>query len=162
MTSHVGSLEELDVAIEAGIDELAHGLWGNERIPTATLRRMVEQGMVIVPTLHIDPSPERLRNLGRFLEGGGKVVYGTDMGNAGPPPGIDPTEVSLMVRAGMTASQALASATSGAAEYLGLSGLGRIAVGAIADLILVEGNPAEEPAALARMVMVVRTGSVVA
>jgi imidazolonepropionase-like amidohydrolase len=162
VTSHVGSLEELDVAIEAGVDELAHGLWGNDLIPPATLQRMVEQGMVIVPTLHIDPSPERLRNLGRFLEGGGQVVYGTDMGNAGPPPGIDPREIALMVTAGMTVPQALASATSGAADYLGLAGLGRIAVGAVADLILVEGNPAREPAALASPVMVVQGGRVVA
>ncbi len=161
VTSHVGSLEELDIAIEAGIDELAHGLWDSELIPPSTLQRMVQQGMAIVPTLHIDPSPERLRNLGRFLDSGGQVVYGTDMGNAGPPPGIDPTEIALMVTAGMTVPQALASATSGAADYLGLAGLGRIAVGATADLVLVEGNPAEEPAALARTGMVVRAGRVV-
>jgi imidazolonepropionase-like amidohydrolase len=67
-----------------------------------------------------------------------------------------------MVTAGMTVPQALASATSGAADYLGLAGLGKIAVGATADLVLVEGNPAEEPAALARTVMVVRAGRVVA
>ena len=162
VTSHVGSLEELDVAIEAGIDELAHGLWDNDLIPPPALRSMVAQGMAIVPTLHIDPSPERLRNLGRFLEGGGQVVYGTDLGNAGPPPGIDPTEIVLMVTAGMTLLQALASATSGAAEYLGLAGLGRIAAGATADLVLVEGNPADEPAALAKTVMVVQAGRVVA
>lgn len=162
VTSHVGGLEELNVAIEAGIDELAHGLWDDDLIPPPTLYRMVEQGMVIVPTLHIDPSPERVRNLSRFLEGGGQVVYGTDMGNAGPPPGIDPTEIALMVTAGMTVPQALASATSGAADYLGLAGLGRIAVGATADLVLVDGNPAEEPAALARTVMVVRAGRVIA
>jgi imidazolonepropionase-like amidohydrolase len=162
VTSHVGSLDELEVAAEAGIDELAHGLWASVLIPPPTLQRMVQQGMAIVPTLHIDPSPERLRNLARFLEGGGQVVYGTDMGNAGPPPAIDPSEIALMVTAGMTVPQALASATSGAADYLGLAGLGRIAVGATADLILVEGNPAEEPAALARTVMVVQAGRVVA
>ena len=66
-----------------------------------------------------------------------------------------------MLMAGMTVPQALASATSGAADYPGLAGMGRIAVGATADLILVEGNPAEEPAALARTVMVVQAGRVV-
>lgn len=77
------------------------------------------------------------------------------MGNAGPPPGIDPTEIALMVMAGMTVPQALASATSGAADHLALAGLGDDRRGATADLILVEGNPAEKPAALARTVMVV-------
>lgn len=131
--------------LEAGVDELAHGLWSNEPIPAPMIQRMVSAGMVVVPTLHIDPLPRRIENLRRFAAAGGRVVYGTDMGNAGPPPGIDVEELALMERAGMSRLQVLAADTSGAAEHLRLEGRGRIVPGALADLILVKGDPAEGP-----------------
>lgn len=158
VTSHCGGLAQLDLALEAGVDELAHGLWSNEEIPAEVVERMVSAGMVVIPTLHIDPSESRIANLRRFLEAGGRVAFGTDMGNAGPPPGIDSTELALMIRAGMSPAEALAAGTSGAARHLGLAGVGRIAEGAVADLVLVEGDPLTELEALSRPVMVLRRG----
>lgn len=158
VTSHCGALTELQRALEAGIDELAHGLWSTEAIPTAVVERMVAAGMAVVPTLHIDPSPARIANLGRFGAAGGRVVYGTDMGNSGPPQGIDPAELALMVQAGMPVDAALAAATSRAAEYLGLEGRGRVAEGAAADLVLVDGDPAADFRVLARPLVVLRDG----
>ncbi|MGH9269430.1 MAG: amidohydrolase family protein [Acidimicrobiales bacterium] len=160
VTSHLGSLAELQIALDAGVDELAHGLWSDEEIPDALIHRMVAQGMVVVPTLHIHPSPTRLRNLGRFVDARGRVVYGTDMGNLGPPPGVDPEELALMVGAGMTPLRALSAATSDAARHLALPGRGRIVPGALADLLLVEGNPLEDLSTLARPVLVMREGRV--
>lgn len=156
VTSHLGSVEQLDVALDAGVDELAHGLWSDERIPDATLRRMVRQGMAVVPTLHIDPSRRRIENLRAFLAAGGRALYGTDMGNSGPPQGIDPDELALMVDAGMTPLGAIAAATSAAADYLGLEGRGRVVAGAVADLLLVEGHPGRDLGALRRPIMVLR------
>ncbi|HEU5001673.1 MAG TPA: amidohydrolase family protein [Actinomycetota bacterium] len=158
VTSHCGALAELVRALDAGVDELAHGLWSDEAVPQAVMERMVEAGMVVVPTLHIDPSPARIDNLRRFLAGGGRVVYGTDMGNAGPPAGIDPAELALLVQAGMSVETALAAATSGAAAYLGLEGRGHVAAGAAADLVLVEGDPAADLRVLARPRLVLRDG----
>ncbi len=54
---------------------------------------MVEAGVAIVPTLSIFPKRAvavAVENLARFVDAGGIVVYGTDLGNAGPRPGIDP------------------------------------------------------------------------
>jgi imidazolonepropionase-like amidohydrolase len=158
VTSHLGSLEQLEVALDAGVDELAHGLWSDEEIPPAVMDRMVAQQMTVIPTLHIDPSEIRIKNLRRFHEAGGKVVYGTDMGNTGPPPGIDPSELSLMREAGMSVEEVLASATSLAAEHLGLSGRGAIEVGARADLILVDGDPRDDFRVLANPIKVIRSG----
>ena len=46
---------------------------------------------------------------------------------------------------GFSAEEALLSATSTAAELLGLEGrIGTIAVGKLADLLIVEGNPLED------------------
>jgi len=158
VTSHLGSLNELEVALDAGLDELAHGLWSDEEIPRALIDRMVAREVTVIPTLHIDPSAVRIQNVRRFLEAGGKVIYGTDMGNTGPPPGIDPSELSLMREAGMSVEEVLSSATSLAAEHLGLIGRGVIQVGAVADLILVEGDPRDDFRVLAHPTKVIRSG----
>lgn len=160
VTSHLGSLAQLDLALAVGVDELAHGLWSNEVIPAATVEAMVAAGVVVVPTLHIDPSPDRLANLRRFLAAGGRVVYGTDMGNSGPPQGIDTMELELMLAAGMALTEVLAAATSGAADHVGLRAKGRVVAGAVADLVLVEGDPRAGLDVLGRPAMVLREGAV--
>lgn len=159
VTSHCGSLEELHFALEAGVDELAHGLWSDEGIPDATVARMVAAGMTIVPTLHIDPSPNRIDDLRRFLAAAGHVVYGTDMGNAGPPPGIDHIEMGLMMQAGMSVEAALSAATADAAGHLGLAGRGAIEEGAVADLVLLDGDPRDDVGGLAAVRLVMREGT---
>lgn len=158
VTSHLGSLDQLEVALDAGVDELAHGLWSDEEIPAAIIDRMVSQGMTVIPTLHIDPSPVRIENLRKFHEAGGRVIYGTDMGNTGPPPGIDPTELSLMRKAGMSVEDVLASATSAAARHLGLGGRGVIEAEAPADLVLIDGDPRDDFRVLSNVVRVFRSG----
>ncbi|MGH2717166.1 MAG: amidohydrolase family protein [Actinomycetota bacterium] len=158
VSSHCGALAQLELALDAGVDELAHGLWSDEPIPGELIERMVSAGMVVIPTLHIAPSEARIGNLRRFFEAGGRVAYGTDMGNAGPPQGIDATELSLMVRAGLSPTEALAAGTAGAARHLGLAGVGRIAEGAVADLVLVEGDPLAGFGPLSRPAMVLRRG----
>lgn len=157
VTSHLGSLEQLEVALEAGIDELAHGLWSDEQIPADMLDRMVAQKMVVVPTLHIDPSTVRIENLARFVAAGGQVLYGTDMGNSGPPPGIDVGELDLMAQAGMSVLQGLKAATSEAARYLALEDCGVLAVGKKADLILARGQVRSNFGSLESLVLVHRS-----
>jgi imidazolonepropionase-like amidohydrolase len=50
-------------------------------------------------------------------------------------------ELELLVHDGLTATQALAAATSAAARAFRLSDRGHIFPGARADLLLVQGNP---------------------
>ncbi|MCA1830777.1 MAG: hypothetical protein LC663_04605, partial [Actinobacteria bacterium] len=80
VTSHCTSLAQLVAGLDAGVTEFAHGLWSDQPIPSPVVERLVARGVVIVPTLHIDPYPTRLDNVGRFFRAGGTVVYGTDMG----------------------------------------------------------------------------------
>ena len=98
----------------------------------------------------------------RFVARGGRVVYGTDLGNQGPPPAVDTEELRLLVAAGLHPGQALAAATSTAAAHLGLAGTGRIAPGKRADLLLVDGDPLADLAALSRVRLVTRDGWVAA
>jgi imidazolonepropionase-like amidohydrolase len=56
----------------------------------------------------------------------------------------------------------VAAATSLAAEHLGLAGTGRIAPGAVADLLLVDGDPLADLRALERVRLVTRDGHLAA
>lgn len=161
VTAHLSGLAQLEAALNAGVDELAHCPWTEEPISQRMVEEMVRAGMVIIPTLHIEPTRVRLQNLRLFLEAGGEAIYGTDMGNQGPPPGIDPEEVSLMVSSGMAREAALAAATQKAALHLGLDGRGSIGPGMKADAVLVAGDPLVEPRVLAKPLMVLKAGQVI-
>jgi imidazolonepropionase-like amidohydrolase len=157
VTAHIGTAAEAAKALAAGVGELAHWPFDGHALPDALVGRLAES-VVAVPTLHIDPSPARRDGVRRFVALGGRVVYGTDLGNQGPPPGVDPEELRLLVEAGLTPGQALAAATSVAATHLGLAGAGRVVSGAGADLLVVEGDPLADLAALSRVRLVARDG----
>ena len=162
VTGHIWGLSELEKAIDAGVDELAHMLMSDEKIPRPVIDRMTDARMTIVPTLSIFAGPElstAIANLHEFLEAGGKVVYGTDLGNAGPRPGIDAQEVNAMAQAGMTPLEIIRSATVDSAAYLGLASVGHISAGMDADLVLLEGAPLDDPRDLTRIAKVWRRGA---
>jgi imidazolonepropionase-like amidohydrolase len=157
VTAHVGGAAEAAKALAAGVGELAHWPFDPAGLPEALVDALAE-AVVAVPTLHIDPSPARRAGTRRFVARGGRVVYGTDLGNQGPPPGVDVAELRLLVEAGLSPGQALAAATSVAATHLGLDDAGRIAPGARADLLLVDGDPMSDLGALERVRLVARGG----
>jgi imidazolonepropionase-like amidohydrolase len=157
VTAHVGGAAEAAKALAAGVDELAHWPFDPAGLPDPLVDGLAE-AVVAVPTLHIDPSPARRAGVRRFLARGGRVLYGTDLGNQGPPPGADVAELRLLVEAGLEPAQALAAATSRAAAHLGLGDTGRVEPGARADLLLVDGDPVADLAALERVRLVARDG----
>ena len=160
VTGHVHGLDELEKALEAGVDELAHMLMSTEAIPEHVLDRMVASGMIVVPTLSVRSSRDldvAVENLRAFLERGGQVVYGTDLGNEGPKPGIDLREVTAMGAAGMDPRAIAASATSEAARHLGLTDRGTLEPGRRADLIGLTGS-IEEAKDLCSVRFVMRGG----
>src|SRR6266498_2648618 len=156
VTAHVAGPAEVAKALDAGVTELAHWPFGEE--PRGDLIRRMAASMTVVPTLHIDPSPARRRGVRAFVAAGGRVVYGTDLGNQGPPPAVDVAELELLVEAGLSPVGAVAAATSHAAEHLGLRAIGSVAPGWVADLLLVDGDPLEDLRALTRVRLVSRAG----
>jgi imidazolonepropionase-like amidohydrolase len=161
VTGHVHGLQELEKAIRCGVDELAHLPLGTDPIPTVTLERMIAEGMTVVPTLAIRSGKEldvALENLRNFTQNRGRVVYGTDLGNAGTAPGIDERELFLMAAAGMSPPEILQSATVGAGEWLNLDSAGILEVGRDADIITVGGDPLDHLGALSDVEMVFRRG----
>ena len=164
VTGHIFGLEELRKAVAAGIDELAHMLMSREEIPDSVFHEMVAKDVTCVPTLSIHGMRTRriaIMNLAGFVDAGGRVVYGTDLGNSGPKPGIDRKEIDRMERSGMTGRAIVSSGTNVAASYLGLGTKGVIAPGKDADLIAVGGDPLDAPIALTDVRFVMRGGRVV-
>jgi imidazolonepropionase-like amidohydrolase len=122
---------------------------------------MIGQGMSVVPTLAIRSGEElqvALGNLRNFSQRGGRVVYGTDLGNAEIAPGIDERELLLMAAAGMSPLEIVRSATVGAAEWLKLDATGILEAGRDADIIAVGGDPLDHLGALSDVKMVFRRG----
>ena len=91
-------------------------------------------------------------------EAGARVIAGTDTPIV--PYGLGLIlEIEQLAEAGLGAAGALRTATAGAAEALGLAGeLGVVAPGALADLVLLDGDPLEDLTALRRVRAVVRNG----
>lgn len=91
---------------------------------------------------------------------GAKLVLGTDTGNPFVVPGFAVhDELALLVQAGLTPFQALRMATVAPAELVGTPGsFGSIAVGARADLLIVDGDPLLNLGVLAKPAVVVVRG----
>lgn len=75
-------------------------------------------------------------------------MCGTDAGTPFNPHGSASQEVVFMVEWGMASLDALRAATANGAELLRLPEVGTIESGKRADLLLVDGDPADDPRSL--------------
>ncbi len=106
---------------------------------------------------------DAMKNVRDLHAAGVDILAGTDAGNPGTAHGVSMHgELDLLVRAGMTPSQALAAATSVPARRFSLDDRGRIAKGLRADLLLVEGDPTQDIRATRKVVGVWKNGYAVA
>jgi len=89
-----------------------------------------------------------------------KIAFGTDAG--GFDWRVNPAkEFSSMVKFGMTPAQALKSATSSAAELLGMQDkVGTIEAGKLADIVAVPGDPAADISVMEKVDFVMKGGVV--
>ena len=141
VTAHAQGAGQVERALGAGVDELAHTPWtrlSDEVIQTAALR------LRIVSTLDIlsfgRDTPEirtALDNLRRFHVAGGSIVYGTDLGNGAIPAGIHTREALLMAEAGLEPEEVLEAMIRAP-----------LAPDAPADLIVLRASPLEDLRAL--------------
>ncbi len=93
----------------------------------------------------------------KAVAAGVPIVYGTDA--AVYPHGLNARQFPIMVQRGMSPMQAIQSATSVAAEFLGWSDrVGALAPGRYADLIAVAGDPLEDITVLQKVAAVVKGG----
>ena len=99
--------------------------------------------------------------VGTYARVGGRVVAGSDVGQAFVVPGVSlHRELELLVACGLSPGQAIMAATSDAAALLGLRDrIGTVEPGKVADLVLVEGNPLTDIRVTRRIVAVIKDGT---
>ena len=177
IAAHCHGFEGTKLAVEAGIDSIEHGTYVDQ--PTVEL--MAERGTYMVPTMSTWDARERLAtqmgwsrdqmseiydrkensiaSFQRALQAGVRIATGTDAGGSPARHGFVVREVELMVENGMTPQAALEASTRVASDLLGiLDHAGTIEVGKQADMVLLDGDPLSDPAALRNIWAVFQSG----
>ncbi len=152
-------------AVRAGADSVEHGI----ELDDETLADMVRRGTVWVPTIdhnryYVDAKDEygfkpeaiaplqeyiakNLESTRRAFRAGVKLGMGSDA--VFSMFGQNTRELEWFVKAGMTPAQALATATTTAADLLDQKDrLGRIAPGFAADIVAIDGKPLDDISAV--------------
>src|SRR2546427_1579302 len=163
-------------AIEAGVDSIEHGSF----MKPETLAMMKKKGTFLTPTLMASEwIMSKLNNYPPALQAkakaataarsemfrnavkmGIKISLGTDA--AVYPHGQNAKEFKLMVDLGMSAIDALKSATSNNAELLGIGQkVGTLEKGKLADVIAMPGDPTSDITATERVSFVMKEGKII-
>jgi imidazolonepropionase-like amidohydrolase len=164
VAAHAIGANGIRAAVLAGVDSIEHCT----QLSAATAREMVARGTFRSPTIcavrgildHADRIPGYAVEKAREIEAdskrshrtairaGVRHVCGTDAGTPFNPHGNAPQEVAYMVEWGMQPLAALRAATLNGAELLRTPDVGTIEPGKRSDLLLVDGDPVEDPRAL--------------
>jgi imidazolonepropionase-like amidohydrolase len=162
VTAHATPLEGVRLAIDAGVDSLAHSPL--QVPPKEMVDEMIAKGMYVVSTLDIYGG-QGANFLTPFAQAGGKVALGTDYGCCEPgyvPGGMPVKEMQLLLNAGLTPMQVIVAATKHGAEVSNLGDeLGTIEPGKLADIIVVDGDPLVDIRAMENVTAVIKGGQVV-
>ena len=173
--AHPSNEEGVEVAIQSGVDILAHTTPSGGPWPSSLVERLKAAHMALIPTLtlwHVESrgeSPEQfaqgmntivLPQLRAYAQAGGQILFGTDVGYIEQ---FDTSEEFVwMSRAGMSFQQILASLTTSPAERFGYAKhSGRIAKGMDADLVVLSDDPLNDATAFSRVRYTVRRGEVI-
>jgi len=173
LAAHAMTRDGILAAINAGAISIEHGSGMDEEC----MKLMAEKGIYWCPTLFVNEyvaegraklgSPINLyfqqsieATFKKAIKMGVKLTYGTDIG------GYDwnlpqAADFSYFVKWGLTPIQAIQTATTTAAELLGMQGkLGEIKEGAFADIIALKKDPTKDINALQNVDWVMKDGKV--
>ncbi len=161
--AHPSNLAGTRIALEAGVDVLAHAPDDTRGIDGPLLQRMVDRKMAMVPTLQLFHGVDgedmvAIRTLVRdFHAKGGELLFGTDVGFI---PQYDPAEeLAQLSQTGLSTADLLRMLTTAPARRFGVeANLGRVAVGQIADLVVLAGDPEKDPRAFAQVAWTIQAG----
>jgi len=174
VAAHAHGTEGILAAIKAGAASIEHGSMVNQE----AIKLMKEKGVYLVPTTGSDQfilkdidkmspitrkkaeetMPLAKENLKKAIKAGVKIALGTDSPLI--PHGQNALELSAMMAQGMSASEAIKSATINAADLLGIKDIGAIKTGFQADIIAVNENPLENIRTLENVQFVMKGGVV--
>ncbi|MGA2742723.1 MAG: amidohydrolase family protein, partial [Bryobacteraceae bacterium] len=172
--AHVSNNQGIEVAVQSGVDILAHTTPADDLWSPAFAERLKAANMALTPTLTLweveykgnDPNElekvmtKASHQLKAFSEAGGQVLFGTDVGYIQR---FDTSEeFKWMSRADMSFQQILASLTTNPAQRFGDSThRGRIAKGMEGDLVILRADPAQDATAFSKVRSTIRDGKVI-
>jgi imidazolonepropionase-like amidohydrolase len=174
--AHVSNNQGIEVAIQSGVDILAHTTPVDEPWSQSFAERLTAAHMALTPTLTLweeefkkfNSSPADVekvmdraaQQLKTFSEAGGQILFGTDVGYIEQ---FDTTkEFAWMSRANVSFQQILASLTTNPAERFGYSThSGHIAKGMDGDLVVLSADPARDATAFSKVRYTIRGGKVI-
>ncbi|NHK29109.1 amidohydrolase family protein [Parvularcula flava] len=172
VAAHAHGTEGIIAASEAGIHSIEHA----SIITDEAARVLKANGTYIVPTLYLSesidydalPAPIRKKaedvmpmmdeSFRVAMRRGVKIAFGTDAGVY--PHGDNAKEFAYRVNLGQSEIEALRSATTYAADLLGVSDRGLIAQGRYADIVAVDGDPLEDITTTETVSFVMKGGTV--
>ncbi|AIF46173.1 metal-dependent hydrolase family protein [Dyella japonica] len=178
VAAHAHGAEAIRRAVLGGVDSIEHGTFMSDE----DMKLMKEHGTWYVPTIiagkyvqemaakpgyyppqvaakALQVGPIIQATAGKAYKAGVKIAFGTDA--AVYPHGQNAKEFEYMVQAGMPAMFVLQAATTHAAELLHKQNeLGQIAVGRVADVVAVPGNPLDDITVMQKMEFVMKDGVV--
>ncbi|MEN6409631.1 MAG: amidohydrolase family protein [Anaerolineaceae bacterium] len=168
VSAHITWAKFAQTSLDAGVDEIAH--MPMDALEDDVIRRAAEQGVMWIPTLELwervgyDILPIAEDNTYRFVRAGGQVALGTDYG--GYPAtfdlGLPLTEMENMHEAGLSPLEVIVAATRNGAVACGLEeDLGTVEPGKLADLLVVNGDPTADLAALQNVRLVMHSGVII-
>jgi imidazolonepropionase-like amidohydrolase len=181
VAAHCEGLDGTRLAIEEGVDTIEHGM-ELHRAPEL-LDELARTERVLVPTLScfFDVSEnrdapwapglvglaERQRDEAhRTVEAARRAGVPLAMGFDSQPHGNSALELVRLCRAGLTPMESIVAGTATGAMACGIGAhVGRVALGQVADLIVVDGDPLADPELLldeARIWLVIQSGRPVA
>jgi imidazolonepropionase-like amidohydrolase len=174
--AHVSNNAGIEIALQSGVDILAHTTPVDSLWSPAFAERLVSAHMALTPTLTLWEFESRkgsisaadleqgmqraAQQLNAFQRAGGEVLFGTDVGYTDV---FDTSEeFKWMSRGGMSHQQILASLTTNPARRFGLEQhSGQIAKGYDADLVVLRSDPARDAAAFADVQYTIRSGRII-
>ena len=174
VTAHVHSAQSGKDAVLAGVDSLEHAsLLDDEAIDLiaehdVTLSMDVYNGTYTENVGHEQGYPESMmqRNFDtteaqrivfeKAYARGIRIVYGTD--GAVLPHHMGGWQFGIMVERGMAPMDAIKSATSVAADHVGVPEVGAVETGRMGDLIAVRGDPLEDQEVMKDVAVVIKGG----
>jgi imidazolonepropionase-like amidohydrolase len=148
VVAHALTVDTVRLALAAGVDELAHT--PTELLPEELIEALAAAGMTVVSTLQTFFATGLGRaaaaNAAALHRAGVVLRYGTDLGNAGTRPGVDPRELDRLADTGLGRLGALRAATVVSAAAPGMRArTGLIQSGTSAALVVLSGDPLAEP-----------------
>ena len=170
VAAHAHGIEGIHRAVEAGVTTLEHCSFVTEtnerRFDEPLAARIAERGIFVCPTINVNaPYVAELTGMvvGEHLkamhEMGVRLITGTDAGVDNTPHHQYVGGLEYLVTLGFRPADVLAMATTEAAAALGVDAItGRLAPGFDADVIVVDGDPSTDIAALGKLQRVIARG----